>query len=149
MSMGGVVASILAARRKNNIKALCLRAPATVLVDDIKAGKIQDAIFSLDDLPEFIDFGGLKVGRCFVNDALKLDIYAEASAFDKKVLLLHGDCDKTVPIKYSEKYAELYGENARLIIVHGAKHSFDTIEVRRKFIEITAEFLEDQAKKEV
>lgn len=51
------------------------------------------------------------------------DIYEAISAYDKDVLLIHGDADDIVPLSYSEKAVDVYG-SARLEVLPGAGHGF-------------------------
>lgn len=51
------------------------------------------------------------------------DIYEAVSAYDRDVLLIHGDADSIVPLSYSEKAVEVYA-SARLEVLPGAGHGF-------------------------
>ncbi|KIL37207.1 hypothetical protein SD71_00235 [Cohnella kolymensis] len=140
MSLGGVIASLLAADRKDEIHALCLWCPAAIVVQDLKEGKLQNIDISHLDNWEYIDVRGLKLGKDFVNDALCWDIYATASYYNKNVLLIHGDQDDLVPISVSEKYLETYGQKAELKVVPGAGHTYESVGWRNQLLDHTLDF---------
>ena len=52
MSMGGVVASLLAGKQPQDIKSLCLWAPAACLSDDAKNGNVRGLHFDPKNIPE-------------------------------------------------------------------------------------------------
>lgn len=146
LSMGGVVASMLAGQRKDDIKALCLWAPA---------GNIGDIIMSRyteqdgTDLREngWIDIGGHALGIDFIRDVSTLDIYQRAAGFDKNVLIIHGENDPTVPLKASENYLAIYGYRARLHIVKGADHTFNSLKWEEEVFDETVRFLKKELTK--
>jgi uncharacterized protein len=152
LSMGGAVASMLAGDCSNDVAALCLWAPAGVMAtlaveymnkhitdstDPLNTGNIGNS-------PESFDIGGLLLGKGFVEDILKVDIYEKASHYNKNVLILHGDKDPTVPLAASEKYLETYGTNAALHIVEGADHTFNTKAWEDEVLDFSLGFLEGE-----
>lgn len=125
LSMGGVVASLLAGQRKQDINKCCLWYPAAVLTDDVKAGRIQNISFDLKNLPDYVTMpNGIRVGRAYIEEVLSLNIYEEAARFNRDVLVVHGDEDGLVPMKYSQQYCDVY-ERASLYVVHGGGHGFN------------------------
>ncbi|MBO7071257.1 MAG: alpha/beta hydrolase [Bacteroidales bacterium] len=70
-----------------------------------------------------------KLGREYLLSTQELDIFGTASAYEGKVLILHGTRDDIVPIWCSERYKDTYGNNAVLKLVDGENH---TITRRRK-----------------
>lgn len=141
MSLGGVVASMLAGIRKDDIEALVLWAPAAFVREDVRRGMLNDTPFTEATLQKgYIDFRGIKVGKDFIIDARNLNIYDTAANFNKKVLLIHGTNDKQVPIQASEKYLNRYGKNANLIRINGAGHGFESVEYRDLLMNSTVKF---------
>ena len=51
-----------------------------------------------------------------------LDIYGTAKGYTGSVRLIHGSKDTIVPMSCSERYVEVYGEKAELIVVEGENH---------------------------
>lgn len=117
-SQGGVVSAITAAAHKEEVKGMILFYPAFVLVDDTK-----ERFECVQDIPDTYDQMWMTVGRAYAENLLDYDVYEAISAYDKDVLLIHGDADSIVPLSYSEKAAELY-DSARLEVLPGAGHGF-------------------------
>lgn len=117
-SMGGAVSAITAAAHEEEIQGAILLYPAFVMVDDAK-GRFE----SVEDIPESYHHMWMTVGRAFAEDLLDYDIYGAISAYEKDVLLNHGDADNIVPLSYSEKAARAYN-SARLEVLPGAGHGF-------------------------
>ncbi|MDO4305382.1 MAG: alpha/beta fold hydrolase [Eubacteriales bacterium] len=117
-SMGGAVSAITASEHKEEIKGAILLYPAFAMVDVVTEG-----FNSVEDIPDTYYFMWMTVGRVFVEALLDYDIYSEIAAYDKDVLLLHGDADKIVPLSSSEKAVEVY-DSARLEVLPGAGHGF-------------------------
>ncbi|HET7581025.1 MAG TPA: alpha/beta fold hydrolase [Bacillales bacterium] len=120
LSMGGLVASLVAGDRPNDIDRLILMAPAG---DWMK--KIADER-QAETGKEVYDHDGNLVGRGFAEDLKSLDTYPRAANFDGKVLLIHGSEDRSVPAEVSHQYQQQsYGTNAAVRIIEGADHTFN------------------------
>lgn len=117
-SQGGFVSSYVAARRPWDVAALVMEFPAYVLQDDAKARARADGSF-----PEVDSVMGLQIGRRYDEDAVSFDIYDVIGGYTGDVLILHGDCDGIVPLRYSRRAAEVYGA-AELIVMPGQDHGF-------------------------
>jgi uncharacterized protein len=145
LSMGGAVASMLAGDRNDDIKALCLWAPAGVMKDLIAKGQNDEQAKSMSQ-NGYSDIGGLLLGKDFITDLMNVNIYAQASKFDKNVLLLHGDKDATVPMIASEKYLEIYETKAALHIIKGGDHTFNSQVCENEVLDYTIGFLKGELK---
>ena len=117
-SMGGAVSAITAAANKEEIQGVILLYPAFVLADNAK-----EQFSSVDEIPETYPLMWMTVGRAFAEKLLGYDIYQAISAYDKEVLLIHGDADSIVPIASSQKAVKAYA-SARLEVLPGAGHGF-------------------------
>lgn len=145
LSMGGAVASMLAGDRKNDVKTLCLWAPAGTIKELILQSQTKDQVKSMSQLG-YTDVGGLLLGKTFLQDLMRVDIYGKSAEFDKNVLLLHGDKDETVPMVASEKYLEIYKNRAVLHIVKNGDHTFNTKKCEDEVLEYSIRFLEGELK---
>ncbi len=143
LSMGGAVASMLAGDCKEDIKSLCLWAPAGNMGQLVTYGRSEEDIKGMRSLG-YWDVGGYLVGTGFLDDVLKLDIFARAATFDKNVLVLHGDKDATVPFTTSEKYLEVYESRAVLHTVEGGDHTFNMKAWEEEVLEYTIGFFEGE-----
>ncbi len=141
LSMGGAVASILAGDRKNEIRSLCLWAPA---------GNMNDVILNYyigEKLPQLLkegytDIEGYTLGKVFIEDSAVLDIYGRASRYEKNILIIHGDKDEVVVPEASLEYVKHYGSKAQFHVVKGANHTFDKREWTDEVNSETLKFFE-------
>ena len=58
-------------------------------------------------------------GRAYFEPLLNYDVYTDIAAYDKDVLLIHGDADSIVPLSYSERALKSYA-SARLEVLPGS-----------------------------
>ena len=113
-SMGGLVASLVAAKRQEEIRAAVLWYPAFNVPDDVMKREKTSKI-TIFGLPLSWDYDEI---------ALNLSPYEIMADFEKPVLIIHGDKDPIVPIVYSRRAAEVM-KNAKLREIPGAGHGFD------------------------
>lgn len=118
-SQGAFVSAYLAGKIPNQIAGVVLMYPAFVLQDDA-AARVKK-FGSGPDVDRV--FGDTVIGRIYTIDAISFDIYHVIRAYQKTVLLIHGDKDTIVPISYSEKALEVYNK-AELLVIPGANHGF-------------------------
>ncbi len=91
-SQGGVVSAITGAAHPEEIRGMVLLYPAFVLVD-----RANELFQSRDEISDTYYFMWMDVGRAYFELLLDYDIYREIAAYDKDVLLIHGDADHIVP----------------------------------------------------
>ena len=130
-SQGGVVSTMVAAERNDDIAGLILVYPAYVLFDDARA-----LFSSVDQIPATYTHRGHVVGRAYFERCMDLDPYAQMPSVTKPVLLMHGTADTVVPISYAERAAQTF-PNVRFERINGAGHAFDSAQTAQsvKFIE--------------
>lgn len=117
-SQGGAVSAITGAAHADEIHGMVLIYPAFVMVDDAK-----ELFGNADNIPDTYYFMGMNVGRNYFEPLLDYDIYGAIAAYDKDVLIIHGDADRTVPVAYSEQALEAY-PSAELKVMPDAGHGF-------------------------
>ncbi len=126
-SQGGVVASMTAGRLAERGEApagLVLIAPGSVIKEACQGGKFFNARFDPADPPEYIRcWGFMKLGREYLLSTQQLDIYGSASAYGGPVRILHGTRDGIVPMWCSERFKEIYGDRAELVVIEGENHT--------------------------
>ncbi|AFU70766.1 alpha/beta hydrolase [Bifidobacterium asteroides DSM 20089] len=140
LSLGSVIASIVAAECDFMPRSLVMCSSAAVFVDEIADGKIQG--MPIDDLKTkgYFDFNGMKMGPAMVEDASSIDVYARAARYSGNVLLMHGTKD-FVPLSYAERYKDLFGDKARLLVREGADHGWSSVPDREFVMGNAAEFM--------
>ncbi len=117
-SQGGVVSTITATESKEKVKGLILMNAALVLFDDARA-----LFKSVDEIPEYVDFRGNRLGRIYFERSLSYDIFQTMPNFDKEVLIIHGEQDEVVPVSYAERAKNTFPK-AELNIISGGRHIF-------------------------
>jgi len=144
LSMGGAIASMLAGDRKNDIKTMCLWAPAGNMEEIILDKHYIGSNYEEFRQQGYLDIEGLPLGTGFVDNIRNIKIYEKATSYDKRSLIIHGDKDDVVLLSASEKYIGIFGEFSKLKVISGANHTFDKREWEEEVICNTLEFLEDE-----
>ena len=144
LSMGGAVASVLAPHCALPIKKICLWAAA---------GKLKEAILKTiynntgaDALgeKEDTDNKAYVTGRAFIDELDSIDILGQSRGYGGKVLLIRGDQDDIVTEDCYRRYQNIYGSRARLHIVEGAGHTFDSRLFEQDVFAVSLKFLAEE-----
>ena len=127
-SQDGFVSGLTAVKPENKVDRLVMFYPALCIPDDARAGKMMFAKFDPDNIPELINCGPMKLGRCYPADVIHMDPYDEISPYRGPVLIVHGTKDKIVNVEYSRKAAAAYEavvpNRTRLCIIEDGAHGF-------------------------
>jgi uncharacterized protein len=141
MSMGGVVAGIVAAEEPG-IGALCLWSPAAVAPFEIGGGRLKGRSLAAEiEEKGYFDADGHRVSPALVEDIAALDVYGRSGAYTGPVHILHGDKDDIAPLDYVRRYLDHYGGNAELQVVEGADHAWSSVPHRTTLHRSTLRFL--------
>ncbi|MGB8956586.1 MAG: alpha/beta fold hydrolase [Tumebacillaceae bacterium] len=139
MSMGGLVASVLAGDRPQDVHKLVLLCPAGNVYEFVKP--MLDAYLA-DPSLQVVDWGANLVGRAFGEDVKTLDVYGRAQRYPGEVLLIHGTNDPTVPFAVSGLYKErCYGERVTIHPIEGADHTFNKHQWEQEVLRTITSFL--------
>lgn len=122
-SQGGFVSALVAAEHPGLVRKLVLFYPALCIPDDARAGKMMFARFDPKNIPDVINCGPMKLGRCYPADVLEMDPVERIKGFDGPVLIVHGTKDSIVRLNYSQQAQQAY-PNAKLHIIEGGAHGF-------------------------
>jgi uncharacterized protein len=139
LSMGGLVAGVVAGEQPADIDRLVLMAPAGEMYPFIEK-TLGDELHN----PELVtyDLGGDLVGRAFAEDCKTLNVFTRSQGFRGDVLLVHGTNDPVVPVMVSHLYQQhSFGGRATLHEIEGADHTFNKYEWEREAIETVCQFL--------
>lgn len=117
VSEGGMVSTIVAARRPDDIRALAMLFPAYCIHDDARS-----RVEALGN-PETMEVMGITLGRVYNTDALSFDVYDLMPSYPGPVLIHHGTADTLVDIAYSRRAAMAF-PHAELIEIEGVGHGF-------------------------
>lgn len=118
-SQGGVLSAMMSVKDKD-VKGTVLLYPAFTLPDYLNSRFPTDE----DVLDEFPITKRITVGRNYVTDVRGLSLYKLIREDEKKVLIIHGTDDKTVPVNVSETAHKLY-KDSELYTIKGAGHGFN------------------------
>jgi pimeloyl-ACP methyl ester carboxylesterase len=141
MSMGGVVAAIVAAEEPA-IRALCLWSPAAVAPFEVGSGYLKGRNIAAQlNQQGYFDADSHRVSPALVEDIANLDVYGRARSYTGPVRIIHGDKDDIAPIAYARRYLDHYEGNAELEVVPGADHAWSTVPSRTRLHQSTLEFL--------
>ena len=117
-SQGGMVSSLVAAERPDRVERLLLIYPAYCIKDDwVKMYP------SVADMPEEVDFWGMKLGHPYLEGLSDLDVYGTIAKYDGPVAIFHGDQDQVVNVSYAKRAQEAF-KNCTLTILPGEGHGF-------------------------
>lgn len=118
-SQGGMVSAMAGAAHPEEVRGMMLLYPAFCIPENARA-----QFSTLESVPDQVSFfSWLTVGRRYVEDVWEYDVYADVAAYEKNVLILHGDQDGIVDIAYSHRAVEAYPA-AELKVIQGAGHGF-------------------------
>ncbi len=114
-SQGGLIETIVAARRPEQIKAMIALFPGYVIGDFCQK--------YLDGDPEFVkavESNAIPVGEQYMKDAVSFDIYEMIPKITCPVTIFHGAGDPVVPLEYSERALPLFPD-ADLVVYDDVK----------------------------
>ena len=134
-SLGGVETALSAARRPDGIASLALWAPAAVSADDVAEGTVHGQSTDALDTHGRIDIEGLALGPAFVDDLRGTDPYDGIDAYTGPARIHQGLEDDVVPVRYSRRYAEIWGDPDALLVTYpDAGHTWSALPERETLI---------------
>lgn len=143
LSLGGLVSACTAAR-SGQIKALCLWAATAHMGQRMRERMTPDSAGYLEQ-HGFVDQGGNRVGRPFIEVAARLNPLGEASKYRGAALVVHGTGDTVVPVQEAGEYAAaLEACDPTLHLIEEADHAFTRWEWETELIETTVRWLEQK-----
>lgn len=141
MSMGGVVAGIVAAEEPG-VRAVCLWSPAAIAPFEIGSGYLRGRSLAAEIAKNgYFDADGHRMSPALVDDIASLDVYGRSAGYAGPVRIIHGDMDDIAPIAYVRRYLEHYRGNAELEVVPGADHAWGSVPHRTHLHQSTLEFM--------
>lgn len=129
-SQGGFVSGLTAAQIPDKAAGLIMMYPALCIPDDARRGSMQMLKFDPHNVPDVIEEGIVRLSGEYARCVMDMDAVKEVSAYDGKVLIVHGDEDEIVPYHYAEDAYDAYcrrrggAKNVQLVRIRGAHHGF-------------------------
>lgn len=124
-SQGGLLTILIAGMRPDAFKAIIPLSPALNIPEGARNGDLLGTPFDPKHVPDvLIAPDGLRLGGNYVRIAQTIYPEHQIQAYERPVLLIHGDQDEAVNVEVSRRAAKLY-QNATLVIIEGDTHCFD------------------------
>lgn len=124
-SQGGLAVMLAAAMERDVIAGLIPLSPAVMIPDGARQGELLGQRFDPDHIPDALaSWDGRELGGNYVRVAQTIDVDRAVARYDGPVLLIHGDADEAVPVRFGVEAARAY-KNAELVVVPGDSHCFD------------------------
>lgn len=123
-SQGGLAAILAAAMERDVIAGLIPLSPAVMIPEGARQGELLGQRFDPVHIPDALpSWDGRDLGANYIRVAQTIDVSAAVARYEGPVLLVHGDADDAVPVRYGIETAKAYG-NAELVLVRGDDHCF-------------------------
>lgn len=138
-SQGGLTTMLVAGMRADDLKAIFPLSPAIVIADGARKGEMLGMTFDPAHIPDRFAFGPASLNGNYFRVAQTLDVDGAIARYRGPVLLVHGDQDQAVPVRYSIEAAEKYA-NAKLVIIEGDDHNYhahldQVVEAVQRFVQ--------------
>ena len=142
-SFGGI-SSIIAASKLDGLIFLALKSPVSdyTEVKNKENTKKEIEEWKNKGYISYLNSHGAKsrLNYSFFEDFKNNNGYEYAKKINVPTLIIHGDCDETVPIEQSRKTCRLM-KKCRLEIIKGADHRYTKPEHFQKVIDLISEFI--------
>lgn len=131
-SQGGFVSCLIASEYPEKIDKLILLYPALCIPDNAREGKMLMITFDPAHIRETMSSRPFKFSPCYPESAIGIDIFEEIKKIKAPMLIVHGDADKIVDVRYAKKAIET-SENpaSRLVVLEQAGHGFNKKQFRQ------------------
>lgn len=140
-SMGGLVSALCAEECADKIQGMVLLYPALCVADDWNR-----RFPNVDEIPDVYNAWEVPLGKNFAKTLHGFNVFEHIGNYSGGVVILHGDNDAVVPLKYSEKANEIY-TNSRMKIFQGEGHGFSDAGTKET-IYILVNFIKEENKYE-
>ncbi len=122
-SQGALAASLAAGRHPDEVRAMVLYAPAAVIADIGRTGRMPNGSFDPARIPDRIPFFNRTIKGEYFRRAGRLRVYETAKNYRGPVCIFQGTGDRLVPVRYARRYQEVY-EDAKLVLYEDEDHMF-------------------------
>ena len=124
-SQGGMTVMLAGALKHDVIKGLMPLSPAWMIPEYARKGELLDHQFDPDNIPETLGTWDERVlDGNYARVAQTIHVEEAIERYDGPVLIVHGDEDEAVPVKYGIEAARAY-RNAKLVLIPGDDHCYN------------------------
>ena len=116
---------LAAAMKHDVIDGLIPLSPAWMIPEQARQGMILGQRFDPEHIPDVIPpwrYTGLEGNYLRVAQTIRVE--DAIARYDGPVLIVHGEEDEVVPVRYGVEAARLY-HNAKLVLIPGDTHCYD------------------------
>lgn len=140
LSMGGLVAGIVAGERPQDVERLILLSAAGNMRELIQAAMGEHPPERIS--PILYDRDGDLIGWDFYDDLMTIDGFACAQPYQGPVLVVHGTEDQAVPFAIAEQYCnEVFPGRSKLVPIEGADHTYNRLDWEQQVLDAIAAFV--------
>jgi hypothetical protein len=144
LSLGGLVAACTAAR-DGGVSALVLWSAVANMEELVRDRWQMPAEPGAPGARDYYEHGPHEIGAEFLRDALEVKPLEEIPQYSGPVLVVHGDDDQSVPLEHAHRYMDaITSEDASLLVVEDADHTYSSVSLEQIVIEATTGFLADR-----
>jgi pimeloyl-ACP methyl ester carboxylesterase len=124
-SQGGMTVMLAGAMKRDVIKGILPLSPAWMIPEYARRGELLGTTFDPEHIPDELDsWNQQTLSRNYVRVAQTIRVEDAIKAYQGPVLIVHGDADEAVPVRYGLEAARLYA-NAKLEVIPGDTHCYD------------------------
>lgn len=124
-SQGGLTVMLAAALKHECVRGILPLSPAIMIPEMARTGQLLGQPFDPDHIPEELGvWDGRTLSGNYARVAQTIHVEEAIARYHGPVLLVHGDADEAVPIRYSRQAAQAY-RDARLAVIPGDTHCYD------------------------
>lgn len=124
-SQGGLTVMLAAALKHDVIRGILLLSPAWMIPELARKGELRGVPFDPEHIPDTLtERKGRVLGGNYIRVAQTIHVEEAIRRFDGPVLLVQGDADEAVPLRYAREAAGAY-RDARLVVIPGDTHCYD------------------------
>ena len=135
-SMGGAVAAMMAAKYNEKLNKILLWSPARNIFSIIKKSY---EVNKKDESGNTLR-GSFSMSKAMYKSVDKYNVMEDLSLITRKVFIVHGDKDLSVPFENSYKYLEVL-KDASLHCVEGSGHGYDENVHMKELYEASKKFI--------
>ncbi|MBQ3291567.1 MAG: alpha/beta fold hydrolase [Mogibacterium sp.] len=124
-SQGGVTTIMLGGMKPDTFKAILPLSPAVMITEGARTGNALRFRFDPDHIPDYLPVAdGMRVNGNYIRAAQMLDVDEAIRKYKGPVLIVHGDEDEAIPVRYAIDAAGKYSD-AELVIIPGDDHCYN------------------------
>ncbi len=123
-SLGGIIASHIAVKHKEEVHKLVLLSPAADIQMRAKAGFFFGNLYDPNDPPEVMETELFRIGRPYFLSAQKVEVYEHLKAYDGSALVVFGEEDQYVPREKTLQYQDVL-RNLKIVPIPEAGHLWE------------------------